>query len=544
MAISNYDALLGALQDNLAATQTPSDITDQLTQSDLIQGVIQTLGGSAPDVLGQVASFLANAKPLTCLPPEGPVQAEQVDVNGSTVTFSTPNPIDPPLPQLGTPNLEELFGANVKDPVDKLFINLAAAIAGIFGVFFGLSSIQSREVLEQFNAQRQTQILLPPDLADMVERNVVDFESAACEAAGSGINRERFKKLVDNTGEPYGLIEAIALWRRGKIGIERLYEIVAYSRVKTKYFTDLLQLSYEPMSPADVIEARLKNVIKDDTEAKKKFAIGGGDLEDYQIALDATGNAIGVEQAANLRNHGLIDDQQFEAVILHSRINPTFEPMAQLLRHRWLSPFQIHQALVAGTIDSATATSWLEQDGYSPDQAHAFATAAGTAKPAKAKEETESQILELYQTGFLPHDDAIKALNNLGYSDAITTYLLDLTDAKRIAASTNAAVTRLRTAFLARRVDLTTVKADLKALGVQAFAIEEMTEAWQVELSTNFKELTAAQWAALVKDGLVRQDYVLTQLQLMGYTAEGAALYLASHTKDPSLIPVDLRPPK
>lgn len=468
---------------------------------------------------------------------------QTVEVNGSPVTFSKPNPIDPPLPPLGTPNLEELFGAHVSDPADKLFINLAAAVAAIFGVFFGLSSIQSREILDQFNAQRQTQLLLPPDLADMVERNVVDFESAACEAQGAGLNRERFKKLVDNTGEPYGLVEAITLWRRGLISIERLFQIVAYSRVKTEYFPDLLQLAYEPMSPADVVEARLKNVIDSDTEARKKFAIGGGLLEDYDTALATAGNAIGVEQAANLRNHNLIDDSQFQAVILHSRINPTFEPMAQLLRHKWLSPFQIHQALVAGTIDPATAQHWLEMDGYNADQAKAFATAASATKPTKAKEETESQILELYQTGFLPHDDAITALHNLGYSDAITSYLLDLTDARRIAAATNAAVTRTRAAYLARRIDLTTAQDILTGLGVQPHAITEISAAWKAELDSTFKELTAAQIAALVKDGLVRQDWALSELVAMGYTPEGAGLFLASHTKDPTLVPEALRPP-
>jgi hypothetical protein len=542
-SLSNAQAFIAAAEKITATGQLQANIAEPDAQASTIEEVISNLGIQEADVFAQVADVLANTPHPPATSAAGEPTSWTFTVNGVQVTISLPPPVGEKLPLEGKPDIEELFGAKASDPVDRFFINVAASIASVFSTFFGLASIQSRQVLQQFQATRPD-VVLPPDLlADGVERNVFHEGNAAQEAAASGINATRFHDMVALAGEPPGPIQAIELYRRGKISGERFAQMIAYSRIKTEYIPDLMQLAYEPLSAADVIEARLKNVIPTDEEAIPKFNEAGGLTEDYQIALDSAGNAIGVESALNLWNHKLISEAEVNKVILHSRINPLFEGIAKLQRHRWLSPYQIHQALVAGTITPAIATEWLLQDGYSKEQAAAFANAAGATKPVKAKAETEAQVLELYESGFLPHDQAVTALENLGYPAAELQYLLDLQDAKRIISSTNAAITRLRAAYLARRVDLGQVDADLKALGVTPLGRQEIEAAWKVELESTFKELSAAQVAALVKDGLAKVSWGQQELKAMGYTALGANLYLASHTKDPNLVPADIRPP-
>ena len=541
--LSNAEAFIQAVGNITNQGLLGAQVAEPAAQASTIQDVIANLGIQEADVFAQTADLLANAKPGTCAAQGEGQRSWTFEVNGAQITISLPAPLGDEPPKPGSPDIEELFGAKASDPVDRFFINVAASIASVFSTFFGLASIQSRNVLQQFQATRPDVVLSPELLADAVERNVLLEERACEEAAASGVSADRFHNMVLLAGDSVGPIQAIELLRRGKISPERFAQMIAYSRIKTEYIPDLMQLAYEPLSAADVIEARLKNVITDDATAIAKFNEAGALTEDYQIALQSAGNAIGVEAALNLYNHGLISRDEVNKVILHSRINPIFEGIAFELRHKWLSPYQVHQALVAGTVTPAVAQEWLVQDGYSAEQAKAFATATATTKPVKAKEETESQILELYQTGFLPHADAVTALNNLGYSNAIIDYLLDLTDAKAISSARSAAVTRTRTAYLARRLTLDQARAELKTLGMQAHAIAEVSAAWKAELDSTFKQLTAAQVAALYKDGLVTLEWAQGELVQMGYTDTGGNLFLASHTKNIALVPESIRPP-
>ena len=82
----------------------------------------------------------------------------------------------------------------------------------------------------------------------MVIRNILDQDDAATNAAQSGVDAENFNYMVLNTGEPYGIDQALSLYRRGLIDYDELTKVVYYSRVRNEFLPDLLQLQWDTMS--------------------------------------------------------------------------------------------------------------------------------------------------------------------------------------------------------------------------------------------------------------------------------------------------------
>jgi len=371
--------------------------------------------------------------------------------------------------------------------------------------------------------------LSPADLADMVERNIVDQPSAAAIAAESGMRADYFDLLVKDTGEPYGVMDALRLWREGRISDEELSVVVYYSRVRNQFLGDIHKLAYVSMSAADALELALKEIIPND-QAKALFVQAGGFEEQFDELLAGAGNPPGVEATLNLWNHGLVDEEQVDVTIAHSRINPMFTDQVKLLRHHFLGAFQIHQALAAGSIDTDTATEWLIADGYSAAQAAAFAAAGSASRPTAPGHLSATMIGELYQAKYLSRDQATQALENLKWPADDIPMFLELADARRALTLTNTGVRRVATAYLAKRLTDEEATRDLDALQVPGEAIAHYLATWKIERSTEIRMLTAAQVGALAKKGFVTENDALLRWVAMGYSTEDAGLLLADYT--------------
>jgi hypothetical protein len=409
---------------------------------------------------------------------------------------------------------------------------IVAALFGIVALIWQLVGqvvqVLTRPIIQHLNAADPDVPLSPADAADAVERSILDFDRASGEAASAGVSAEVFQWMVELTGEPPGIEQMLSLWRRGKLDEGVLDQMIAYSRIKTEWSDFVRELAHDTMTGADAIEATLKGVIGE-SEGRDLFGQAGGLDDQWPTLLATAGNPIGVEQANTLYNHGLITAAQLRSVILHSRINPTFEPMAELLRHHYLAPFQIATALKAGTVTAAEATSWLLADGYPADQVAATVKGGSAEKTATHKSLTEAQITEAYDSGILSEAEAGKQLQDMGYEAGEVEWILALYNAKRRLAAAQSAITVVRKQYLAKRITEAEAMSEMVALDVDPVAREAYLAVWTVEQREELKELTAAQLGAIYKKGGLSDEQLRSRYESMGYSQADADLLLFNY---------------
>lgn len=459
-------------------------------------------------------------------------------------------PPDGPAPGSQAAAEAALAGEKLGGPADfivEAILTILGIVGAAFGILGGLGQIEAREFIQGFNAMHDNMVLTPDMLADMVERSIITLEDGTNESALSGINADRFDLMVLATGEPPGLEQMLGLWRRGLLDTPTLNKMVAYSRVRTEWTPYIQALAWDTMPQAEVLNAVLKGDLSE-ADGRALFAAAGGllpgmgspggnadqassgpavpDVDQFAVMLAGAGDAIGVEAALNLYNHQLITDDQVRQVILHSRINPQFEDMAMLLRHKWLGIIQIQVALKAGTVSVADATTWLLQDGYPADQVQAFIAGETTAKVAAHKNLSEAMIVEAYEARRYSLPQATAGLEALGYDANEVTLILGLADDRRQIAQVNAAIKKVQTGYLASRLSESQAKSDLSTLGVSGDAITDYLSSWALEKSTQIHTLSAAQVGYQLKHGGMTQAQAIQRWLDMGYDAEDAG-YLA-----------------
>ena len=436
-----------------------------------------------------------------------------------------------------------------------------AASTAIRTVASGIATAATQATINAANAKYHAVPLSPAVLADMVVRDIYSESDAAGQALYSGIDNDNFKLMVADTGESYGILDALRLYNRGTLmsalvqgpnyatgtplyvagnnlageyGISEyeLKTVIYYSRVRDEFIPDLLKLARNTLSPADAVELAVKQIVPTDV-AQSLFEAAGGVGEQFQALVDAAGDAAGLEKAVSLYAHGVIDEGQLKQILGLSRVNPRFYylylPDAKgtvPANSRYLGAYEVGEALTNGTIDQQTALTWLLEEGYPEDQAAAFATSKAAGTIAKPKEETAAQVLKEYGAQLLTEQDATTALTSLGYTQAAVPFLLQYATSSQIITARNNAVNRVKAAYLVGDIDANTVKTDLAVLNLPQAAVTAMLADWAVELATPHAHLSAAEVGKLAKEGYLSADQAQAKWMAMGYSGTDAALLL------------------
>lgn len=420
---------------------------------------------------------------------------------------------------------------------------IPALILGVIALIWQLVSkvvnVLIQPVVNALNEADPQVPLSPADAADMVERAIIPHNDGRDTAAKSGIDHAAFDLLVEQSGEPPGLEQMLSLWRRGLLPESELNRMVAYSRVRLEWGKYVKDLAHESMSAADAIEAVLKGVIPE-AEGRHLYNVAGGLDDQWTTLLATAGNPIGVQQALTLWNHHLIGEAEVKQVILHSRINPLFENIAELMHFKYLPAFQIVHMLQNGTATAAQGSSWLLAQGYPADQVAALVSAASAVKVTKHKTETEAQITEAFDAGILTRAQADAELQSIGYEPTETDFILSLYDYKRKLSMSTHAIAQVRKVFLAGRITAQQASLDLDGLGVDPQARDWYIGIWEVESKVELKTLTATEVGTIYKHGGFTDAQALHRVESLGYTATDAQLFLVPHGMAP---PAGFGPP-
>lgn len=368
-------------------------------------------------------------------------------------------------------------------------------------------------------------VLSPAELATMFNRDVVTMAEGKHEAAKSGMPPEDFEKLAEIYGQPLSAQELAEAFRRGFIDRGRFERGIIQGPLRKEWFDVLEQLSYSRMSTIDAADAVNQGHMSRD-EAESVAKANGLDPQDFQTLIDIAGAPPGVDFITEALNRGFIDEETFNQAFLESRIKNRYVHLFLEMRTR-LIPQETVRLLYRNGVYSREATlDTLLKHGFTPDDANALISLEETRQDDTTKELTRAQIVNLYEVRGIDLETALTMLFGLGYSENNARAMIELADLQRLQKFINAAVTRVKAAYLAGRMDDNEASAQLDALGVPPEQRDDFLIIWDIDRSTVSKALTPSQIRQALKKELIDQGGAVSRLTAQGYAEDDALIFL------------------
>jgi hypothetical protein len=373
----------------------------------------------------------------------------------------------------------------------------------------------------------RTEILGPADMALGVLRGHVGQAEGEAVAHAAGIDAHDFNILVENTGEPPGLMQLLEAYRRGFINTQRLERGIRQSRVRNEWIDVVEKLRYEPASTSDAARAVVQNHISD-AEGKQIAEWNGLRPEDWPWLIKTVGNPPGPMEMLSLLNRGEVSQAGVEQSLRESHIKDEYIPHILQLRVKIPPAFQISRMVTNGAMSHTRAFDLLEKSGYEKDVADSLVKSAAAGQTTKVKVEGAATITGLYHDRALTRADALKHLEALGYHANSANLMLDVTDTKRNATLLDAAIAPVKAGYIGHHIDQAGATADLDALKVPRAQSAYLLELWTVDRAAHRRSLTEAQIVKYNEMGGFTDAVALTRLENLGYTPEDARVILDS----------------
>lgn len=391
------------------------------------------------------------------------------------------------------------------------------------------------------------QTLSPADAVDAVIKGHWSVEQGAAEASNSGINKDRFAKLVEIAGEPLALELLLEAWRRGFIpkdglGPESvsLQQGIFESRLKNKWEPIIERLQFRLADPGVVIEGWLRAQL-DEPEARDRLRQAGIADDVATLMYKAAGRPPSPQELLELWHRGKIplngrggDTLSVEQGFLETDLKNKWWPVWPALGEYLPPPRTVTAMLREGALTEAQGKALFEKAGLPPELVAAYLAAASHQKTAASKELAKSDILAAYADGFLDRPAATTLLGHLRYTPAEAALELEIVDFRKTKALLDSAITRIKGQYIARKITKQTATTALAQLGQSPGGTSRLFAVWDVERVNLVVRLTPAQWAKAVKEGWISAEQGLSQLQGLGYSPFEAWVALSNALNAPA----------
>lgn len=388
--------------------------------------------------------------------------------------------------------------------------------------------------------------LSPADYANAVVRNFISEGDGAAGSSMSGINPGDFRTLVHLAGDapaPGQLAEALRrqIITEGGTGADStsFEQGIAEGRLADKWAPVIKSLSQIWPTPTDALQAVLEGQV-DEATGQALYEKFGGDPAYFTLLYNTRGNAPTPMEALTMLRRGIIpaggtgpESVSYEQAFLEGP-----------WRNKWLGPFKalaeylppprtVSALLKSGAISDATAQKIWQQSGLTADMAAAYAKSASGEKLAGSKELAQGVVLTLYETRAVTESEADQYLTALGYGATEIKLLLELSDLQRELRVVNSSITRIGTLYVAHRITRGAASDALDALDVAATHRDHLLTLWDIQRSSNVRQLTAAQIVDAWEYQVLSQAEAMTELQNIGYTPFDAWVLLSVKAKGP-----------
>lgn len=437
------------------------------------------------------------------------------------------------------PSIGGIFGADS-----------AAAQFLLWGVGYGIAESLLAPVLtavRQGAYGKLPDVALSPDqLADMVLKAIKTEADAAGEAAMSGIPAGSFHDMVLDAGEPPGLEFVLEAWRRGYIewgtgapGEASVSAAIRTSRLRNEWAATIEKMAVLPIGVADAVDAVVEGQIPR-AEGEQIAYQNGISAADFAILVNTRGNPPSVSELLELHRRKLIglagvgpDQTTVQQGIYEGATKDKWWTLLADLATTLPPPRTVTALERAGVITPAQAVDLYQQAGLSPEIAAAYSADASTSRVAAHKQLAESQIVALVESHLATPAEATAMLEDLGYTAEEAGFVLALAEHGVAARQYNAAVGRIRSLYVARKITRAEALASLGHLSVPADAVADLLATWDTEVAASVRTLTPAEIVDAFHLSLIDQAAAQGELVAIGYTAYDAWLLLSIKEKIP-----------
>lgn len=346
------------------------------------------------------------------------------------------------------------------------------------------------------------QPLSPADAALAVLRGGMSQEQATEVAKLWGVSDADLQTLIDNTGEPLGLMQLLEAFRRGFIDESTLETGIRESRVRDEWIPVAKALRYSPMSVSDAVNAVVQNQL-DETTAADYSQQNGLDPAAFPVLINTAGEPPSRDEMFALYNRGLATQDQVIQAERESRLKNKYNSLIFNLTTKLLEPRVLSSLVQYGTLTTQQAITAAMEYGYSEANATALVNEGTARKLETFKSKVMAAIETLYEDGAIDNPTASSAITGLGYSPDEAGFILEAADMRRTTKQTEQVVSAVRSKFLGYHIDTITATSLLTSAGVPSAQTSYLLSMWQIEQGANVKLLTEAQIVKAVKDQLI-----------------------------------------
>lgn len=356
---------------------------------------------------------------------------------------------------------------------------------------------------------------------------------AVKEFAGHGLDPERARVLIGNTGLPLALGQMLELLNRDVVTADDVQRSIAQSNVRNEYMDVALALRRRLLTPHEYVEARLRGWI-DPAAMHAGAALHGMEAEDSDLLAKLSGRPLSFRQVfIGQRRGGVYDgatagiDPAFLKSLQESNVRPEWYSLAWAQRYTYPSTFVLRSMTQAGDLSGAEAEAVLLQEGWEPGFAKRVAARWAGAVTGAGKEETKAELLDEFEAGYMPEPEFRKALGALGYTGHVQDLLVHLGDARRVKRWREKIIDAIAEAHLAFKIGDAQALSELAEVHVTGQAAALLLALWNKQRRFKISLLTAPQIKRAHKKGLLSDAEALAELEHREYTPADARIFLA-----------------
>lgn len=328
----------------------------------------------------------------------------------------------------------------------------------------------------------------PPTGSGRIPRPPASTISPTDEAAAHGIDHERLRVLIANTGLPLALGEMLRLLNMGKVTEDDVRIAVAESNIRNEYMDAALDLRRRLVTPHEYAEGRVRG-LKTTPELHAGAALSGMESADADFLYELLGRPLAVRAiTTGLARGGKYGGdyagvpEPFLDAIRRSSIRPEYGNLAYANRYTYPSAFVLRALASAHTLTENEVHEILLEIGWRPDLAAKVSADWATGGTAKAD----------------PH----------------------------VTRAQTALFTAMHKSFVAEESDAAAVQPGLAALEVPADAQARVLALWQHERDLIRAQLTPTQVKKAYTETKYTRDEAIAKLLARGFALAEANVLL------------------
>lgn len=384
----------------------------------------------------------------------------------------------------------------------------------------------------------------PATLAAMVNRGLLDMADGINESSKTGVGEPQFRKLVQVDGTGPTLVEAIELLRRGWITEggpgdtgTTFFGAMKDAGVRDEWIGALASLKIQKPSGEAALNALLQGQITEQ-RALALWLQDGQDPDWFTDAFNSNGTAPTPDMAGTMANRGIIPWDgsgpgvtSFEQAFLEGPWRNKWEPSMRKLMEYLPPPRTVTAMVRDGSLTDALALQLFEQEGLTPELAAAYLASAHHTTAETDKNLAKGEIIALYKAHKIDQAQATKLLETLKYSAANAALIIALADLQNADTHLTAAMNKVHGLYVSHKITREAAVSALKELKVGDAQITSLLTLWDVETTSNVRQLSEAQIVDAFALTLIPQGQAQTELENLGYTPLDAWILLSIKNK-------------